>query len=1457
MDFFTVSVRSIKKGYSEIAPVFHIGLSDDLMVRGGSFYAIWDEERGLWSENEFDVARFVDRELWEEYDRIKENNMDQIYVRSMKDFSSHSWENYKRYIAKCPDNYHSLDSSLTFADTVTTKKDYASKRLSYVLSDGDCDNWHRLISTLYDPIERRKIEWAIGAIISGDAKVIQKFLVFYGDAGTGKSTILNIIQEIFNGYYCIFDARALATTASQFSMEAFKTNPLVAIQHDGDLSRIEDNSRLNSIIAHEEMTINEKHKSLYVMRMNSFLLMATNKPVKITDAKSGLIRRLIDVNPSGRLLPADVYQDVMSQIHFEIGAIAKHCLDVYKKYGKHFYDGYRSEEMQYKTDVFFNFMDENYFIFSTQDGVSLKQAYSMYKEYCMETSLSYLMPMYAFREEFKNYFREFKPRAKIDGVYYRSYYSGFITDKFRMYNGIDDFSKSKDDNNTENEKEEQIENKEKNGQSIAKNDEDESFDILNRRIENIVLNSTHSIFDIECKDCKAQYANDDGRPLQKWINVKTTLKDLDTTKVHYVQIPENHIVIDFDIKDPVTGEKSAELNLKAASEFPKTYTEFSKSGAGVHLHYIYDGDSSKLSRLYSNGIEIKVFSGNSSLRRKLSLCNDIPIAHISGGLPLKEKKVISTKYIKSEKSLRDLIKKNLRKEIHPATKPSVDFIYKILDDAYNSGLSYDVSDMSGAILSFAANSTNQAGYCIKVVGQMRFKSKDFIDIGESDVDRSNMPSMNRHRLSNSRFDEDSPIVFFDIEVFPNLLLINYKADGEGKPMCRLVNPTPKEIEPLFDMKLVGYNNRRYDNHIVYARYLGKTNEEIYKMSKAIISGTKEEQRAAMYGEAYNMSYTDIYDFASAGNKMSLKKAEIEMGIHHLELGMDWDKPVPEEEWDKVSEYCDNDVLATEARFHWLKGDWTARQILADLAGLTVNDTTNTLSTRFIFGNNKNPQHEFNYRDLSKPVRVEDLDPETFKFLKQARPEMFKNLHPVRTDFSREELDNLEASILPYFPGYKFEWVKKTVAGKKINSPLSTYRGEEIGEGGYVYSEPGIYTDVALIDITSMHPTSTINECLFGPRFTKAFKDIVDSRVAIKHEDWDTVSKLLDGRLIPYIEKVKSGELTSSDLSAAMKTVINSVYGLTSAKFMNPFKDKRNVDNIVAKRGALFMVDLKHFVQDQGYTVVHIKTDSIKIANATPSIIESVMEFGREYGYNFEHEATYERMCIVNKAVYIAKYKDGEHIFKLPTGEKVSTCWTATGAEFQHPYIFKELFSKHPIVFEDMCETKNVKSALYLDMNEGYPLHAYTKEEYDSEMERIINDAVEKNKQKIANSKDPELKQQEVIDAALKRYKGPNIGDLVETHNYVFIGRAGQFCPIKKDCGGGILVREQNGKYVSATDADGYRWLESEMVRNLNMSDAIDISYYRKKIDDVVADISVFGDFDRFVSDDPYESIEIP
>lgn len=1277
VDFVIIKTKSGKNGKIVIFPEFQVkGHYKDLMIRGKSFYAVWDDNVGLWSRKERTVQEIVDNEILKKKESF--NTDDNIEVQLLRNFSSKKWIEWQSFIKASPDDYHELDNKIIFSNTEIKKTDYVSKKLSYPLEKGSTSSFDELIGTLYSEEEKKKIEWAIGSIVAGDSKDIQKFIAFYGEAGSGKSTILNIIQKLFSGYWASFNAKELTSANNSFALEMFKDDPLIAIQHDGDLSKIEDNTMLNSIVSHETIAVNEKFKSKYQARFNSFIFMASNNPVKITNAKSGLIRRLIDVYPSGNHIPAKHYQELMNQINFELGAIAFKCLYLYKELGKNYYDFYVPTNMIGATNDMYNFVEDSYDIFSKENKTTLKIAWILYKDYCDYAKVPYPYSQRQFKEELKSYFNEYYERYHMeDGSMPRNVYLGFIKNKFYL----------------------------------------EENPIIEE--DTIILDKDTSIFDKIFENCPAQYSTMEGTPLKRWAYVKTKLKDINTKELHYVKVPENLIVIDFDIKEK-DGKKSLSENLKEASKWPKTYTELSKSGKGIHLHYFYSGNLEKVSRIFSDDIEIKIFTGNSSLRRKLTKCNDIPIATINSGLPMKgETKMINFSGLKNEKSLRTLIKQNLNKEIHPGTKPSIDFIFKILEDAYNSKMNYDVSDLRSSIFTFASNSTNHSKYCMDLVGKMKFSSE------ESSVSLD--------------FKKDE-ILFFDVEVFPNLFVVVWKK--ADKDCIKLINPTPEQIEELVKFKLVGFNCRRYDNHILYGKLMGFDENQLYLLSQKIINGNKD----AMFKEAYNLSYSDVYDFASANHKQSLKKFEIELGIHHQELGFDWNKPVEKSKWDLVASYCVNDVVATQKVFEYLKEDWDTRKILADISGMTVNDTTNSLSEKIIFGSEKHPQKDFNYRFIGDTTKID-------------KSKVFS--------WTDKEYTVFDSNGRPIFPGYIYD------------NGVSTYRDEEVGEGGYVYSEPGMYGNVVLLDIASMHPSSIINENLFGDIYTNRFKQIKDARLAIKHKDFELAKTMFDGRLSKYL----TDKSKASGLASAFKTIINCIYGLTSAKFDNPFRDTRNIDNIVAKRGALFMVNLKHEVQNRGYKVCHIKTDSIKIPDASPDIIQFVIDYGKLYGYDFEQEAIYEKFCIVNDAVYVAKdIKDKS--------------WTATGTQFQVPYVFKTLFSKEPILFKDCCEVKSVSTALYLDMNES-----------------LNNDI----------------------------------------HDYHFIGKTGLFCPIKDGRGGGILLRSKDDKYYSVAGTKGYKWLESEMVKKLNKEKDIDLDYYKKLVDDAIKDISKYGDFEWFTSDDPYIS----
>ena len=1240
MDFYTIEAMPMRgqAGLMEVAPRFVNLDSRDIMLRDGDFVAVWNPKTGLWSKNEFDVIDIVDGDV---RDYVTKSGLQNLFPRFCRRDTDGVWKRYRQWTKNMVDTDHPLDRMPVFADTPIRQEDHVAYRLPYSLDEGEPTCWMKLVDTLYDPSERQKIEWAIGSILTGDCRKIDKFLVFYGDPGSGKSTILNVMQRLF-GEFCVpFDSESLAQRNNSFALSAFANDPLVAIEHDGDLSRIETNTRLNSIVSNEVQLINEKFKSPRSIRITTTLIMASNNPVKITDANSGIPRRLLDVSPSGRRLSIDEYTSVMDGVYQELGVIAKHCIDVYRSLGPNYYRNYRSKTMISETNPVYNFVMEMYEDWGSDNKVTLAKAYSDYKDYVEETGIQYQMPRYRFKTELRRYFQEFHDRVMIDGVPYRSLFIGFRGDKFES------------------------------SELTPKTVKNDSWIELSRGL--------NTVFDEHFAGCKAQYSSANGTPQKPWARVDTTLRDITPIDEHYVLMPEEYVCIDFDLKGD-NGEKDLNANLRAASAWPPTYAETSKSGGGIHLIYRYPVDKDTLAE-YSPGIEIKRFRGNASLRRRLSLHNGRGIEDYPGDLPAKAPKMINKKHVQDENHLRSLIAKALRKEVHANTAPNVDFIKSILDEAYESGITYDVTDARNAVTSFAMSSTNQKDRCLKMVQQMHFMSEDKAEVAEE---------------GNGR------IAFYDVEVFPNLFVVCYKIRGQSTVRF-LVNPSAKAVKSLFDLRLIGFNNRKYDNHIMYAASLGYSNAELFEISQRIINNEKN----ATFREAYNLSYTDIYDFST--KKQSLKKWEIELGIKHQENNLPWDQPVPESQWDDVVEYCKNDVEATELVFDHLASDWGARKILAELSGLSVNDTTNQHTCALVFGKERRPdKSKFVYTDLSE-----------------------------------------------MFPGYTFD---------KFNG--SSYRGEDPGEGGYVYSEPGYYENVALLDVASMHPTSIEQLNLFGP-YTQRYSELKQARVAIKHKDMDALNKLFDGRLV---EIAKNYDL--DELGKALKIPINSMYGLTSAKFDNPAWDPRNVDNIVAKRGALFMIELKHYVQEElGLTVAHIKTDSIKIPGATPDDIQKVMDFGKRYGYDFEHEATYAKMCLVNKAVYIAKYA-------FPHEGK----WTATGKQFQEPYVFKKLFTKEPIEFEDYVQTKQVKTAMYLKFPDG------------------------------------------------------------AQH---FVGKVGAFVPIKPERGGAELLRMNNEGEIkdAVVGTKGYRWKEASMVQFMHQEQDVDTSYSEMLADEAKQAIEQFVDLE--------------
>ncbi len=1393
-----------KRGRYSYSPTFVVTSKiKDLMIRSKDFYAIFNDKTGLWVTSEAEAIELIDEQVIQHAykdagDSVNDDNHGP-FINLIRDTDNRLIDKWHRFCQKdMRDNWCPLDQKLIFSNQEPKRSDYISKTLDYPLVETPTPKYDKICEKLYDPGEREKWEWFIGCIIAGDARKIQKMLVFYGAPGTGKSTIISkVIAETLlggdDGFSTKFEANNLVGRDS-FGTDFLERDSVLAYDDDAELGVISCKTTLNKIISHESVRVNAKFKSPFITKPNCLLIVGSNEPVQM-GPNSGMNRRLIDIRPTGETLTPKEYDECLEGLQFEKSGIAWRCLQVYKHHsGKNGYKDYIAEDMMNRTSPFHNFVRDN--VNDLKDGITLVRAYDLYKVYAEKCNFKNVLVRHRFRDTLKIYYDDYDEVKNV--------FIGFKLDKIGMKQLV---------------KKEVVEDPEP-------------------QVENgwLRFNCTESLMDELFKDCQAQLETDDKEhPLRyPWAKCPTKLSEIDTKETHFLKVPLWLIVLDFDKKGP-NGEKDLASNIAEANAFPPTYAEVSKSGGGVHLHYIYvGGDPTELSSNYGPNIEVKVFKGGSALRRKLTLCNDIPLAEIASGLPKKGavKQMVDWQGLQNERMLKCMIAKNLCKEYHEHTKPSIDYINSLLKEAYDKGFTYNCRDMYEDVMNMAKSSTNHKDYCKNLVRHMHFVSKDIEEAEANNeiIEIQNIPNGDKpiivldceispsykqscdifentikelqrelDSISKEKKNEKKRQGIIDIidyqlgqyEMFkkvtpkdtPALFLVNWKhkdeqpwtfeepkiKGGVGKvilgtktpnPVYRKFNPTMQEVEDIFmNYNIISHNGKSYDNHMLWAASQGYTPEELFNLSMTIINGNPEESRRAKFPIANNMGYADTLDFPAAGNKKGLKKWEIEFGYSHVEWPYPWTWAVPKDRWKEFGDYCENDVISCEMVFDYLQDDWDSRCILAEISGLTAYDTTNRHTTEILTHGITDPQSQYVYTDLSKMTWP-------------------------------------DGTLI--FPDYEFNAAgidpSRYEEGTKRVSMKSIYRGEDPGEGGHKVGYPGVYFDIDLFDVVSMHPHSALKLGIFGPVITKRLYHLVEGRVCVKHikeigdknytEAIEHLNKLKEGAgdvLIRALEGLEGKVLKKKckSMANALKTAINSVYGLTAAKFNNKLRDPRNVDNIVAKYGALFMINLKHELWDRGVQVVHVSTDSIKVAGCTPEIEQFIMEYGAKYGYTFEHEAHYERMCLVDNVNYIAYETQAD-------GVDVEPFWTATGDKFQTPYVFKQCFTHEAIEFDDMCETvKSIKDgALHLIFDEG-----------ENEVDR-------------------------------------------------FVGRVSEFCAMSQR--GANLYSVNIGKRECPAGTKGYMWLESAEVRNKHLEDYIDHGYYDKMVEDAKESIEQFYPFDKFV-----------
>lgn len=1194
MDFVRIASKQQKSNNREydviVKPTLHFSYIKDLVCKGGSMYAFWTGD--VWSTSRDDLIASVDRMTLDKKKSLESKDPTKtIGALLMNDNDTKLMQEFDKFTGHMEQSNVIFNNRILFSDDVAEREDYSTNQLNYTPSQGETKAFDDLLGLLYEQEELEKILWFMGALLTNNMPKIQKFMFLYGGKGSGKGTVIKIFKMLFEGYHAPIDLRTLTGT-SEFATGQVKEIPLL-IDDDSDISRITNDTVLLKLTAHEPIPVNIKYKDTYETIFNGLLITASNQRFQVRNVDSGITRRAIVVEPTSYTHSAEAYFNLMGRIPFELPHIAQKAMDHFNEKGAYYYEDYMDIAMAEATDYIFSFVRDN--AVQMGDQVTLKRVSALFKLYLDDLGYDTKGYKRRIKNEMQRYYRNFYNKTTIDGEQVRNLFTGLrselifpeLTDAERAQRFP--VSSSRPDG------------------SDIEDDERAGSNTTGERLR--MVEAGDDIFKHYARSFQAQYANNSGSPISKWDDVTGMLGELDTSKLHFVRMPANHIVIDFDLKG-ISGEKDLQRNIDAASKFPETYAEISKSGQGIHLHYTYAGDISKLAALYDDDIEIKKFTGKSSLRRQFTYSNGVKIAHISTGLPYKEREGVKVyenvgEIVWDEKKVRKSIIGNLEKKYHANTKPSIDFIAHILEEALKEDIKFDVKDLKQAVLIMAMQSSNNKEYCIQQVNKMIFSNLP--DSFESPEPKSDTMV--------SKIIPNEELYFLDLEIYPNLFVICYR-NFDNSIRRSYINPSVEEVERMLELPFVGFNCRGYDNHIMYGALIGKSIIELYNQSQGII---ERKDKHAKYYVANELSYADIYEYST--KKQSLKKWQIELNIKHDEMEIPWDQPVPEHLWDRVVEYCFNDIDSTYETFLATQDDYLARCILAELSESPINTKTQDHAAQFLFGDERRPQDKFIYTDLSET-----------------------------------------------FPGYQYDKFKNK----------STYLGEVPSEGGYVYSKPGVYECVAVLDIASMHPTSAVVMNYFG-EYTQRYADLMTTRLHIKHGDFDKAREMFGGVLKPYLED----ESNAKSLSFALKIIINIVYGMSSAKFDNKFKHPDNIDNIVAKRGALFMVLLKHEMTERGIELIHTKTDSVKVVAPSEKDIQWIMDFGTKYGYTFELEHIYKRIALVNKSTLIAEYHDDR---------KDKDIWEAVASQFADPYVYKTLFSNEDLLDEDFAVTKEVKKS---------------------------------------------------------------------------------------------------------------------------------------------------------------------
>lgn len=103
-------------------------------------------------------------------------------------------------------------------------------------SPGGAERVLRFIRVLFnDQVELKTIQWTLG-LVAVDPSSVSKFLLLYGPGGTGKSTLIGLIEDVFNGCCGTINSSVLTSKSSNIGVDTARTIASNRVVTAGDIN---------------------------------------------------------------------------------------------------------------------------------------------------------------------------------------------------------------------------------------------------------------------------------------------------------------------------------------------------------------------------------------------------------------------------------------------------------------------------------------------------------------------------------------------------------------------------------------------------------------------------------------------------------------------------------------------------------------------------------------------------------------------------------------------------------------------------------------------------------------------------------------------------------------------------------------------------------------------------------------------------------------------------------------------------------------------------------------------------------------------------------------------------------------------------------------------------------------------------------------------------------------------